>query len=199
MLFGRNEECARIDAVLDAARNRRSGSLVLRGQAGIGKTALLEYAVAHAHQFRVLRATGVESEAEIAFAGLQQLVRPILYALADLPGAQAHALGTALAIEDGRRPERLAVSVAVLSLLAAAAEDQPLLCVIDDAHWLDHASAEALTFAARRMEAEAVEGKASAATSMRKLSSVTSAATSAISRGVLGNGFLSCTCSSAVP
>jgi DNA-binding CsgD family transcriptional regulator len=156
MLFGREEECGRVDAVLEAARNHRGGSLVLRGEAGIGKTALLDYAVERAQDFRVLRAPGVESEAEIAYAGVQQLVRTILYALDELPAPQARALRTALAIEEGRRPERLAVSVATLSLLAGAAEEHPLLCVVDDAHWLDHASADALAFAARRLEAEEV-------------------------------------------
>jgi DNA-binding CsgD family transcriptional regulator len=156
MLFGRDVECARIDAVLDIARGRRSGSLVLRGEAGIGKSVLLEYAIERAEGFRVLRAMGVESEAELAFAGVQQLVRPVVDSMAELPPLQARALRTALAIEQGPAPERLAVSVATLSLLAAAADEQPLLCVVDDAHWLDQASGEALTFAARRLHADAV-------------------------------------------
>src|SRR5438876_1708470 len=156
MLIGRELECARIDAVLDAARERRSGALVLRGEAGIGKTALLEYAIERAEGFRVLRALGVESEAELAFAGLHQLVRPVMDAVSELPPPQARALKTALAIEDGAAQERLAVSLAILSLLAAAADSTPLLCVVDDAHWLDQASAEALTFVARRLQAEEV-------------------------------------------
>lgn len=156
MLFGRATECARVDGVLDAARERRSAALVLRGEAGIGKSALLGYAVERGGEFRVLRALGVESEDELPFAGLQQLVQPILDTLTAIPPHQARSLRTALAIEDGPAPERLAVSVATLSLLAAAAEDLPLLCVVDDAHWLDQASAEALTFAARRQFAEQV-------------------------------------------
>jgi DNA-binding NarL/FixJ family response regulator len=156
MLFGRHVECARVDAVLDAARERRSGSLVLRGEAGIGKTALLDYAVERAEGFRVLRVLGVESEAELAFAGLQQMVRPVMDVLAELPAPQSTALKTAFAIEDGPAPERLTVSVAVLSVLAAAADEQPLLCVVDDAQWLDQATAESLTFAARRLYAEEV-------------------------------------------
>jgi DNA-binding CsgD family transcriptional regulator len=156
MLVGRELECARIDAVLDAARGRRSGALVLRGEAGIGKTALLEYAVAQAGDFRVLRALGVESEAELPFAALQQLLRPVLDAATELPLLQSRALRTAFAIEAGPAPERLTVSVATLSLLAAAAEDGPILCVVDDAHWLDQASSEVVTFAARRVEAEAI-------------------------------------------
>jgi DNA-binding CsgD family transcriptional regulator len=156
MLFGRDVECARVDALLDAARERRSGSLVTRGEAGIGKSALLEYAVARAEGFRVLRALGVESEAELAFAGVQQLVHPLIDTVDELPPPQARALKTALALEEGPAPERLAVSVATLSLLATAAEEQPLLCIVDDAHWLDRASAEALTFVARRLHADSV-------------------------------------------
>ena len=156
MLLGREAECARIDAALDAARAQRSGSLVLRGEAGIGKTSLLEHAVERAGGFRVLRATGVESEAEIPFAGLQQLVAPILSGMADLPRPQARALGMALAIEDGPAPERLAVSMGALGVIAVAAEHGPVLCVVDDVHWLDHASADTLTFVARRLEAEGV-------------------------------------------
>jgi DNA-binding CsgD family transcriptional regulator len=156
MLFGRDAECARIDAVIDGARERRSGSLVLRGEAGIGKTALIEYAVERAGGFRVLSALGVESEAELAFAGLQQLLRPVMDVVPTLPSPQSGALKTAFAIVEGPVPDRLNVSVATLSVLAAAADDQPLLCVVDDAHWLDQASAESLTFAARRLYAEGV-------------------------------------------
>src|SRR6267154_2290010 len=156
MLFGRELECGRIDALLDAARERRSGSLVLRGEAGIGKTALLEFAIERATGFRVLRALGVESEAELAFAGVQQLVSPVMGAVSELPPPQARALRTALAIEDGAPQAPLTVSLAILSLLAAASSEQPILCVVDDAHWLDGASADALTFVARRLQAEEV-------------------------------------------
>ncbi len=156
MLFGRDVECARIDALLHTARERRSDALVLRGEAGIGKSALLEYAVESAGGFRVLRALGVETEAEIAFAGAQQLLRPVMDALTELPAPQASAIRRALAMEEGGAPERLTVSVATLSLLAAAADDRPLVCIVDDAHWLDQASADVLTFAARRLYAEGV-------------------------------------------
>ncbi len=156
MLIGRKAESQRLDALLERGRSGRSGAVVLRGEAGIGKTALLEYAVGRAEGFRVLRALGVESEAEIAFAGVQQLLRPVMYALPELPDHQVRALSTALAIEEGPAPERLSVSAATLSLLAGAAEDRPLLCVVDDAHWLDHASAETLMFTARRLHAEGV-------------------------------------------
>jgi len=156
MIIGRKAERRRLDALLDSARAGRSGALVLRGEAGIGKTALLEYAIESAEGFRVLRALGVESEAEVAFAGVQQLVQPIIGLLTELPSLQASALSAALAIEDRPAPDRLAVSAATLTLLAAAADERPLLCVVDDAHWLDHPSAEALTFAARRVHAEGV-------------------------------------------
>jgi DNA-binding NarL/FixJ family response regulator len=152
--MGRSVEEKRLALLLEQGRSGQSGVLVLRGEAGIGKTSLLEYAVGQAEGFRVLRTLGVESEAEIAFAGLQQLLLPVLHALAGLKRHQARALGTALAIEEGPAPERLAVSAATLSLLAGAAEERPLLCVVDDAHWLDHASAETLTFVARRVHSE---------------------------------------------
>jgi DNA-binding CsgD family transcriptional regulator len=147
VLIGRSGEEKRLEMLLEEGRSGRSGALVLRGEAGVGKTALLEYAVGQAEGFRVLRALGVSSEAEIAFAGLQQLLRPIMQALAGLPGHQMQALSTALAIEEGPapEPERLTVSAGTLSLLAGAGEDGPLLCAV-----------EALTFAARRLHAEGV-------------------------------------------
>jgi DNA-binding CsgD family transcriptional regulator len=156
MLVGRESECNRIDALLSAARGRRSGSLVVRGEAGIGKTALLDYAIERAGDFRVLTALGVESEAEFAFAGVEQLIRPVMDVLSELPPPQARALKAALAIEEGGAQEGLAVSLAILNVLAAAADNQPVLCVVDDAHWLDRASADALTFVARRLHADEV-------------------------------------------
>jgi DNA-binding CsgD family transcriptional regulator len=158
MLFGREVECARIDAALGAACEQRSSALVLRGEAGIGKSVLLEYAGERAGDlgFQVLRALGVESEAEIAFASAHQLLRPAMDAVVQLPAAQSRALKVALAIEDGTAPERLTICAAMLSLLAAASETRPVLCIVDDAHWLDHASAQALTFVARRLHAEEV-------------------------------------------
>lgn len=156
MLFGRDVECARIDAVLDAARERRSQAVVLRGEAGIGKSALLQYAVQHAEDFLVLNALGVESDAELAFAGAQQLAGPIVHELVELPQLQSASLARAFAIEEGPPPDRLTVSVSMLGLLAAVAERQPVLCVVDDAHWLDQASAQMLTFVARRLYAERV-------------------------------------------
>lgn len=154
MLVGRHPERARLEALIDEARGGRSATLVVRGEAGIGKTALLDHAVSYAEGATVLRTVGVESEAEVAFSGLHQLVQPVLGRLEELPTPQRDALAVALALEVGAAPDRLAVSIATLAILAAAADDALVLCVMDDAQWLDHASAEALTFAARRVEAE---------------------------------------------
>jgi DNA-binding NarL/FixJ family response regulator len=156
MLVGRDAERARIGALLDGARRSRSGVLVVRGEAGVGKSALLEDAREQAHDTRVLRSRGVESEAHLPFAAVHQLVRPVLHHLDELPAPQAAALRGALGLETGGGDERFLVSLAVLSLLADAAEHRPLLCLIDDGHWLDHASADALVFVARRLEAEAI-------------------------------------------
>jgi DNA-binding CsgD family transcriptional regulator len=156
VLLGRESECATIDGLLDAARASRSGVLVLRGDAGIGKTALLERAVARAGGMRVLAGAGVEAESELAFAGLHQLLWPILDLADELPDVQAGALRSAFGLSADRVEDRFLVSVAVLSLLTAAADAQPLLCVIDDAHWLDGASADALVFVARRLQADPI-------------------------------------------
>ncbi len=156
MLFGRERESARIDEVLAAARARRSGTLIVRGEAGIGKSALLDAAVGRADGMRVFRALGVESEVDIAFSGLHELLRPALASLDTVPDAQAVALRAALALSADAVAERLAVFGGALSLLAAVAEEQPLLCVIDDAHWLDEASAAAMTFVARRLDADGI-------------------------------------------
>ncbi|MFG2017160.1 helix-turn-helix transcriptional regulator [Actinomadura geliboluensis] len=154
MLYGRNDEQARLSALLDGARDhRRSAALVLRGEAGIGKSALL--AEAAAGMPRVLRATGVEAESGIAFAGLHQLLWPVRDRLDGLPPAPAAALRSALR-ETSAEPSRFATGLAVLTLLADLAEDGLVLCVADDAHWLDTATVEALLFAARRLAAEGV-------------------------------------------
>src|SRR5918996_1318868 len=157
MLYGRDAERSAVTALLDAARDSRGGVLGLRGQAGAGKSARLPDAVEQASDMQVLEARGIESEAELAFAGLHQLLRPILGGQVEgLPGPQATALRAAFGLEHGRGDDRFLVSVAVLSLLAEAAERRPVLCVVDDAHWLDEASANALVFVARRLEAEGV-------------------------------------------
>ncbi len=130
--------------------------LVLRGEAGVGKSALLEYLVQHASGCGIARAVGVESEMELAYAGLQQLCAPFLDRLERLPGPQRGALGTAFGLRDGDAPDRFLVGLAVLSLLSDIAEQRPLVCVVDDAQWLDAASAQALAFVARRLGAESV-------------------------------------------
>jgi DNA-binding CsgD family transcriptional regulator len=156
MLCGRGSECEALDRLLATVRRGESRALVLRGEPGIGKTALLEYAVERAGGFRVMRAAGVQSEMELAFAGVHQLCAPMLGRLERLPEPQRAALGTAFALSPGNAPDRFFVGLAVLSLLGEAAEEQPLLCVLDDAQWLDHASAQALAFVARRLGAESV-------------------------------------------
>ena len=156
MLLDRLPERAALSELLDAARAGRSGVLVVRGEPGIGKTALLEYAIESAAGLRVVRVAGVESEMELAFAALQQLCAPMLDKLAALPDPQRAALGVAFGLSTGAAPDRFLVGLAVLSLLSEAADQEPLLCVIDDAQWLDQASAQALGFVARRLLAEPV-------------------------------------------
>ena len=156
MLYGREAERARIDALLDGARASRSGVLVLRGEAGIGKSALLEHAVAHSGELPVLRAAGVEAESELAFAGLHQLLRPVLGRFDRLPESQAAALASAFGLSDGEVGNRFLVALGALGLLAEVAEERGVLCVVDDAQWLDEPTAGALLFVARRLEAEGV-------------------------------------------
>ncbi|HEV3013723.1 MAG TPA: ATP-binding protein, partial [Actinomycetota bacterium] len=156
MLYGRRAQCDALERLLADARRSRSGVLVVRGEAGAGKSALLEHAAGQADGMLVLRATGVESEAELPFAALHQLLRPVLGLTTRLPEPQAAALGGALGLAVPRAEDRFLVSVAVLSLLGEAAEERPVLCLVDEAQWLDRSSAEALVFAARRLEAEGV-------------------------------------------
>ena len=156
LLLCRESEANRLARLLSGAREGRSGVLVLRGEPGIGKSALLDDAVRSADGFRVLRARGVEAETDIAFAGLQELLRPILRLLNDLPERQRAVLKGALALGPAVAGDPLAVRAATLSLLAATAEEGPLLVVVDDAQWLDQGSAEALVFAGRRLEAEGI-------------------------------------------
>jgi DNA-binding CsgD family transcriptional regulator len=156
VLRGREGECAQLDRLLDAVRAGHSAALVVRGEPGIGKTALLEYAAEHAEGCRVVRAVGVEAEMELPFAGLQLLCAPLLDGLERLPPPQREALGTAVGLSEGAAPARFLVGLAVLSLLSDAAEKQPLVCLVDDAQWLDRSSAEVLAFVARRLEAESV-------------------------------------------
>jgi len=155
-LRGRRTECAALNQLLAEARAGQSRVLVLRGEAGVGKTALLGYVHEQASGFRVARASGVESELELPFAGLHQLCTPMLSSLAGLPGPQRDALGTVFGLSTGEAPDRLLVGLAVLGLLSEVAEERPLVCLVDDAQWLDQASAQALAFVARRLLAEPV-------------------------------------------
>jgi DNA-binding CsgD family transcriptional regulator len=156
MLRGRRAECGVLDELLEGVRDGRSAVLVVRGEPGVGKSALLDYAVASAPELRCARAAGVESEMELAFAGLHQLCGPMLDRLGRLPGPQRDALRIAFGLESGPAPDRFLVGLAVLSLLSEAAGDRPLVCVVDDVQWLDRASVQVLAFAARRLLAEAV-------------------------------------------
>ena len=156
VLHGRREEREALGGLLEAVRGGQSRVLVVCGEPGVGKTALVEWAIASASGFGVLRAVGVESEMELAFAALQQLCAPMLDRLGELPVPQRDALGVAFGLRAGDAPDRFLVGLAVLSLLAEVAEEQPLVCVVDDAQWLDLASAQALVFVARRLLADSV-------------------------------------------
>src|SRR4051794_37125647 len=155
-LLGRRGECAALDQLVASVRAGQSRALVLRGEAGVGKTALLEYLAQHASGCGIDRAAGIELEMELAYAGLQQLCAPFLGRLERLPGPQRDALGVAFGLRDGHPPDRFLVGLAVLSLLSDVAEQRPRLCIVDDAQWLDAASARALSFVARRLGAESV-------------------------------------------
>ena len=156
MLLDRERECAEIENVLAAARNGLSGSLVLNGEAGIGKTALLEYAVEAAQGFRVERIVGIESEMELGFAALHQFLLPFGGWLDTLPTPQRAAVDCAFGLVEESPPSRFLVSLACLTVLSNAAQEAPLLCVVDDAQWLDQESADALAFVARRVHADQV-------------------------------------------
>jgi DNA-binding CsgD family transcriptional regulator len=156
MLYGRDVERSDINALLDGARQARGGVLVLRGSPGAGKSVLLEDAVTAAAGMRVLRATGVESEFELPFAALHQLLRPVLSRVERLPAPQAGALSAAFGLVANSQDNRFLVSVALLGMLDELAEESPVLCVVDDAQWLDEPSAAALEFVARRVDADPI-------------------------------------------
>jgi DNA-binding CsgD family transcriptional regulator len=156
VLIGREAELGRVERALEGARGGGSDVLVLRGQPGIGKTALLLAAIERAEGMTVLRARGLEGEAELPFAGLAELCEPVLGLRDRLPAAQAAALAGALELEPAAPQARLAIGAALLGLLSLAAEERPVLCVIDDLQWLDEPSLEALRFAARRLGADGV-------------------------------------------
>src|SRR5215472_14304193 len=155
-LHGRRRECAVLDGLLDQVRSGRGTVLVMRGEAGVGKTALLGYVARRARACRLARVTGVQSEMELAFAGLHQLCAPMLDRAEHLPVPQREALRTAFGLAEGPPPDRFLVGLAVLSLLSEVAAERPLVCVIDDEQWLDRASAQALGFVARRLAADPV-------------------------------------------
>src|SRR6476620_9140944 len=155
-LRGRSHEQQRLGRLLTGIRSGRSGALVVRGEAGIGKTALLEHFVEEAAGWPVARATGVQADMERPFAGLHQLFGSMLGPLERLPSPQREAVEVAFGLRSGPAPDRFEVGLAMLGLLAEAGDQEPLVCVVDDAQWLDQASARTLAFVARRLMAESV-------------------------------------------
>jgi len=156
VLRGRTSELSALRRIVQAVRAGESRVLVIRGEPGVGKTVLLDYLAGQAPDCRVVRALGVQSEMELAFAGLHQLCLPMLNRLDRLPVPQREALQTAFGLSVGPPPDRFLVGLAVLSLLSEVAGEQPLMCLVDDQQWLDSASAQALGFVARRLAAEPV-------------------------------------------
>jgi energy-coupling factor transporter ATP-binding protein EcfA2 len=155
-LVDRQRERQALDGLLQDLRSGHGRALVVWGEAGVGKSALLECAAGAAPDLRLVRAVGVESEMELAFAGLHQLCAPLLAHLERLPAPQRDALGVAFGLREGAAPDRFLVGLAVLTLLSEAAGERPLLCLVDDAQWLDRASAQVLAFVARRLLADPV-------------------------------------------
>ena len=155
-LLGRTAELEILDQLIVNVRSGQSAVLVVRGEPGIGKTALLRHLIGQASGFRVIRATGVESEMELPFAGLHQLCAPMLGRLDSLAEPQRHGVSVAFGLASGHNPDPFLVALGALSLMAETSEEQPLLCVVDDAHWLDQASAQILGFVGRRLLAESI-------------------------------------------
>ncbi len=155
-MLGRGDECAAIDDLLDGVRRGASGALLIRGEPGLGKSTLLAYAAQAAEGFRLVAAGGVEGEIELPYAGLQQVCAPLMDGLGSLPEPQREAMAVAFGLSAGETPDRFLVGLAALSLLSAAAEDRPLLVLVDDAQWLGAASRQALAFVARRLGADSV-------------------------------------------
>src|SRR6188472_3924847 len=153
---GRASERQTLDRLLDRVRGGESAVLVIRGEAGIGKTALLRYCARQAAGCRVAQLAGVESELELPFAALHQLCAPLLSDLAALPEPQQRALRVVFGSSAGSAPDRFLIGLAVLGLLAEVAATRPLVCLVDDAQWVDDASAQVLGFVARRLQAESV-------------------------------------------
>ena len=155
-LRGRSNECAALDAFVESARAGESRAVVLRGEAGIGKTALLDYLAVRSEGCQVVRAVGIESEMELPFASVHQLSKPLLGGLERLPAPQREALETAFGLSAGDPPDRFFVGLALLSQLSEHAEARPVVCLVDDAQWLDRSSAQVLSFVARRLHAESI-------------------------------------------
>src|SRR5947209_10605622 len=155
-LRGRTAECETLRALISTVQSGSHQVLVLRGEAGVGKTALLRYVSELAAEFRCVQVAGVESDMELAFAGLQQLCAPLMDRFDELPQPQREALNVAFGRGVGPTPDRFLVGLAVLSLMAATTVEQPLVCIIDDAQWLDQVSVQTLSFVARRLLAEPV-------------------------------------------
>src|SRR3954468_6104235 len=156
VLHGRDPERARRAAVLQAAEDGRATTVLIRGEPGIGKSALLEDTAARATDVRVLRTAGLEAESTLAFAALHRLLRPALDRVATVPAPQQRALRVAFGEEEGDRIDPFLVALGALSLLTELAEDRPVLCLVDDLQWLDAASRDALLFVARRLLAQPV-------------------------------------------
>ena len=156
VLLDRELERGQIDRVLETARQRRSAALVLQGEPGAGKTTLLDYAVESGRDFEIVRLLGIESVTELGFAGLHQLLLPFLAGLRSLPVPQRDALAGALGLRRADSPDRFLLALAALTMLARAATKRPLLCIVDDAQWLDRESAGILGFIARRLSADAI-------------------------------------------
>ena len=150
-LSGRDGECTTLRGLISNLQTGSGQVLVLRGEAGVGKSALLRYLTGQTADVRCAQVAGVESDTELAFAGLQQLCAPLMSHLGELPEPQREALTVAFGLGLGTTPDRFLVGLAVLSLMSAAAEDKPLLCVVDDAQWLDEVSLQTLGFVARRL------------------------------------------------
>jgi hypothetical protein len=153
-LLGRKSECEALDQLLSDVISGTSRVMVLRGDAGVGKSALLAYLSDRAANLRVATAVGVESEMELAYSGLHQLCGPMLDHLDRLPAPQREALATVFGLSAGPAPDRFLVGLASLTLFAEVAEEQPLICIVDDAQWLDSASAQIIGFVGRRLLAE---------------------------------------------
>src|SRR5262245_5564759 len=155
-LRGRSSESERLDRLVDDARGGRSGVLVIRGEPGVGKSSLMRHAADHATGFRVEQVCGIEAEGELPFAGLHQLCAPVIDRIDALPAPQREAMRVGLGLASGAPPDRFLVGLAVLTFFAEVAEEQPLLCLVDDLQWLDEATRQVLGFVARRLLAEPV-------------------------------------------